>query len=84
MTAKFLISTAEQIFIAEDSDDEDETLEELTKQFQFKYKNSKKKIEKLKKQIKNVKKKNQKMEKLYNTSNVYPIDQLYNPHQFIK
>ena len=47
IVARFLISTAEQMYVEEDTDQEDEDLTELTKQFKKQYKNSKKKIEKL-------------------------------------
>lgn len=85
MTARFLISTAEQMHIEDDdTDEENETLKELTKKFGRQYKNSKKKIEKLERQIKNVKKKEKRLAKLNTLKNIYPIDMLYNPHKYVE
>lgn len=57
LAARFLISTAEFVQTTIDSDNEEETLKDLTQTLSKKYKFSKKKIEKLEKQIKNVRKK---------------------------
>ena len=47
MVANFLISSAERTHVIDESDEENENLEELTKTLGKKYKYSKKKIEKL-------------------------------------
>lgn len=47
MVANFLISSAERTYVEEDSDEENENLNEMTKALGKKYKYSKKKIEKL-------------------------------------
>ncbi len=78
MVSRFMIQTAEKMYFEEESDQEDENLEELTKEFGKKYKNSKKKIEKLERQIKNLKKKEKRLQKIQSESNVYPIDMVYN------
>ena len=86
ITARFLISTAEQMHVDEtdNTDEENETLKELTKKYGKQYKNSKKKIEKLERQIKNVKKKEKRLAKLNSLTNIYPIDMLYNPHKYVE
>lgn len=80
---RFLISTTEKVAGDDDEDDEDENLAELTKQYGKKYKQSQKKIMKLERQIKNIKKKEKRLEKLNTSSNVFPIDKLYNINTFV-
>lgn len=84
LIAKFLINTTEQIFKEEDLEKEEESMAELTKEYSNKFKQSKKKIEKLERQIKNIKKKERRIEKLAATSNIYPIDMLYNSTNFVE
>ena len=84
LVAKFLMATTEESPITEDSDDEGETLAELTQKFAKKYKKSKNKIEKMEKQIANARKKEARREKLLSVARVYPIDMIYSPNRFVQ
>ena len=57
IVAKFLISTTEQMFKEQNEEEEAESLSELTRKYGSKFKQSKKKIQKMERQVKNIKKK---------------------------
>jgi hypothetical protein len=84
IVVKWLISSTEVFEEIEDSDEEGETLEEVTRKMGKQYKSSKKKIEKLTKQIRNLKRKKRRAARVTNIAHTFPLDLLYSPTKFLE
>ena len=82
IVTRWLLASTEGFEVPENSEDEDETLEEVSQRLSRQYKSSKKKIEKMAKQLKNLKRKKRRQAKQEARLGVYPIDQLYSPAKF--
>jgi protein SDA1 len=84
MVVRFLIASTETVpGAAEEEEEDSKEVDAIKKQYSLKHKVSKKKLEKLERQMKNIRKKEVRMEKLMSSSNVYPIDLLFNPPAFV-
>lgn len=84
IVVKWLISSTEVFEEIEDSDEEGETLEEVTRKMGKQFKSSKKKIEKLTKQIRNLKRKKRRAARVSNIAHTFPLDLLYSPSKFLE
>ena len=81
---KWMIASTEIFEEIDDSEEEGETLEEVTRKMGKQYKSSKKKIEKLTKQIRNLKRKKRRAARVTNVAHTFPLDLLYSPTKYLQ